>query len=179
MTMWARLLAGAFVATAAEWTPEVTDPCGDPRSVSQAYAGYQATVVEVIDPVTLLVNVEQPPGMASLAPCEAGPCKVRLVDLVSPADPAIADPIRRSLSERCRSKKVSLQVSPHQPDGAFVNAIVTLDRMLNEEQLESGSATYRQEAPYAVDWYVECRLKRAQAIAQAAHRGVWRHKGVK
>jgi endonuclease YncB( thermonuclease family) len=46
--------------------------------------------------------------------------------------------------------------------------------MLNETQIESGFATYHRQAPYAVDWYVDCRLQRAESLAQEARRGVWR-----
>jgi endonuclease YncB( thermonuclease family) len=167
-------LAGIVLAVGTGlWAPNAT--CGDPATVNQAYPAYQALVIEALDPVTLVVAVdEQPPGFASLAGCSTGPCKVRLVNLDPPADPTLASLATRHLGDLCKTKKVSLEISPQQQTPGVVNAIVEVgDLRLNEAQLESGFATYRSVGPFAVDWFVECMLEHAQSRAREKRRGLW------
>jgi endonuclease YncB( thermonuclease family) len=162
----------AVVAQAAEPS---TNPCGDPTLVNQAYESYSATVRDVIDPVTVLVAVDnRSPEFASLPECATSPCRVRLVNLVSPTSATEAARGKRHLAELCMSKAVSLSISPLQDHSGVVNALVHVGEvLLNEAQLESGSTRYRSIGPYAVDWFVECTLKRAQEHAREARRGLW------
>jgi hypothetical protein len=62
----------AFLLTAAAGSPGAVqsappaDPCGDPVMVSQGYMSLQGTVLGVVDPVTLLVEVRD--VLAALIP---------------------------------------------------------------------------------------------------------------
>jgi endonuclease YncB( thermonuclease family) len=151
--------------------------------VSSAYPSYVGTVAAVLDPVTLLVTTgEQSGGVQPLAACSDMPCKVRLVNLDAPSDPALADQAKRNLLKILgKSRRVTLAISSVQETSGVINALVTPENYkkgswlleINETQLEAGLATYRSLGTYAVDWYIDCRLKRAEDRARAARRGVW------
>jgi endonuclease YncB( thermonuclease family) len=69
---------------------------------------------------------------------------------------------------------VGLGISVVQNTAGALNALVDVDiRSINKEQLAAGLATYRDFGSYAVDWYTECTLRRAQEEAKGGHRGVW------
>jgi endonuclease YncB( thermonuclease family) len=175
------LVLGLLVATAcamqAPPPPKVkpsADPCGDARTVNQGYEGLTGKIVGVEDAVTLLVAVDNrylPPSFKPALYCSPAGCRVRLVNLDAPA---IHSAEASSKLGALVKKRVGLSISPVQSTDGALNALVDVDlRDLNEEQLAAGLATYRDFGPYAVDWYVECRLKRAQEKAKVDHHGVW------
>lgn len=154
------------------------DPCGNPMLVSQGYTRVEGKVLGVLDPVTLLVEVSNPPG--DMAACSGKPCKIRLVNLDPPATPALAATARRFMLNRLgKSKRVDLLVSPVQDGADGISALVFPKHYLRgrydmtELLLDSGLGTYRSFGPYAVDWYLECRQKRAEERAKDGRRGLW------
>jgi endonuclease YncB( thermonuclease family) len=145
------------------------DSCGDPATVNQAYAEIAGVVVDVLDAVTLTVDTQQPAESALLSRCSDINCraKVRLVNLDSPSDTTMANAGHQALAAMLTSKRVSLMVSPVQNTAGVINAIVRLDeRDINQQQLASGYAEYRNFGPYAIDWYLECRFLSAQRRAR-------------
>jgi endonuclease YncB( thermonuclease family) len=170
------------------------DPCGNAMLVSQGYMSLQGTVLDVLDPVTLLVEVRDVPAAfhpedphlpadsRAVLHCSGKPCKVRLVNLDPPGNPGLGALAKRNLLKRLgASKRVNLSISPVQDTPGVVNALVTTDyyqkedwlHELNKAQLEAGLAAYRDFGPYAVDWYIECKLRRGEAQARQARRGLW------
>jgi endonuclease YncB( thermonuclease family) len=142
--------------------------------VNQGYALLTGKVVGVEDAVTLLIAVDHRYLPVSFKPdryCSAAGCRVRLVNLDAPATHSAE---AASKLATLLKKRVEISISPVQNTGGALNALVDVDlRRINEEQLAAGLATYRSFGPYAVDWYLECRLERAQEKAKAAGRGVW------
>lgn len=155
----------------------VADPCGDPAQVSQAYLSYTGTVREILDPVTLLVDVKKiPAGNQPFPGCPAKGCraKVRLVNLDAPVAPDVAATAQKTLFKATRSKQLILALSPVQDTPGITNVLLyNGTRSINQLQLTAGYATYRSFGPYAVDGYIECKLRNGQDQAKAASRGVW------
>jgi endonuclease YncB( thermonuclease family) len=172
---------GSLVATTAssQQPPLFTTPpdwCGDPSTINQAYASDEGIVTDVLDAVTLQVDARHPPDAHFPPPCAGADCilKVRLVNLDAPSDPTIALAARQSLAATLRSQHVSFMISPMQDAAGVTNAIVFFgERNINEEQLASGYATYREFGPYAIDWYLECEFMNAQRQAQGERQGIW------
>ncbi len=156
---------------------KIPDPCGDPAKDTKAYLSYQGTVIQALDPVTLLVAVRKiPAGRRPFPGCPAEGCraKVRLVNLDAPADPGVAATAQRALAKATRARQVILALSPIQGTPGITNALVYIGtRSINQQQLTGGHATYHRFGPAAVDKYVECKLQRGQNQAKAASRGVW------
>ena len=154
-----------------------SDSCGDPATANQAYRAQESTVLEVIDSVTLLVEIaKQPPNSTLFPGCSAEPCRVRvrLVDLEAPSATEIAAEARRSLAAETLSNTVTLWISPFQTDDSITNVLLYRGTdSVNRRQLESGLATFRDFGPYAVDGYLRCDLVRAQEVARRATRGLW------
>lgn len=186
LLLFASLLAAAAPGISQPAPPE--DPCGNAILVSQAYMALQGTVVGVIDPVTLLVEVRDVPLLfhpdkdKAVALCAGKPCKVRLVNLDPPLNPGLAALAKRNLLRALgASKRVNLSISPVQNTPGTVNALVDPEHYkkgswlygLNEAQLEAGLAAYRDFGPYAADWYIDCKLHRAEDRARQARRGLW------
>jgi endonuclease YncB( thermonuclease family) len=173
------VLVLAILAAAPLWAAgRIPDPCGDPAKVGTVYLSYQGTVLQALDPVTLLVAVDQGrPGLKPFPGCPAKGCnaKVRLVNLDPPTDPGLATKAQRALFKAARPRQVTLALSPVQDTSGITNALVYVGtRSINQQQLTAGYATYRRFGPTAVDGYVECKLQRGQGQAKAARRGVWK-----
>jgi endonuclease YncB( thermonuclease family) len=156
------------------------DPCGDPARISQGYPSYQGTVVRIIDPVTLLVDISKTKaGLQPFPGCTAAGCraKIRLVNLDAPVQADTVDAAKRALSKATLSRQVNLALSPVQGTPGITNALVYIGtRSINQQQVTGGFATYRVFGPYAVDSYIECKMQRGQAQAEVSGRGVWKKK---
>lgn len=183
IALLALALTAAVGARGGSQPAPTPDPCGNPLLVSQGYTSFTGTVVRVLDPVTFLMKADKPQaGFAPMPGCTGQPCKVRLVNLDAPSDPDMAALAQRNLLKILgTSKRVSLAISHAQYTPGVISALVTPEPLqearwmteVNEAQLEAGMATYRKFGPYAVDWYIECQLKRAQDRAREARLGVW------
>jgi hypothetical protein len=156
------------------------DPCGDPAKNSKSYLSFTGTVLQALDPVTLLVDMHKvPSGRKPMPGCAAKGCRatVRLVNLDPPVDPGVADTAQRILGKGTRSTQVTIALSPVQGTPGITNALVYIgNRNINQQHLTGGYAIYRSFGPNAVDGYVECKLRRGQDQAKAAKRGVWTKK---
>ncbi len=177
-TLAATLLLVAVLAMAQQArAATAADPCGDPATVSNAYEAHFGRVQEVLDAVTLVVEVApEPPGSQRFPGCAVGSCRarIRLVALDPPLNPQAAAAARQALAAAVLGEDVALWLSHHQDEEGPTNALVFAgDQNLNEAQLAAGQATYRSFASDAVDWYQECRLREAEKAARLARRGAW------
>jgi hypothetical protein len=154
------------------------DPCGDPRLVSQGYQGSFGTVREIGDSVTIVVDLDwEPPWSESefMPLCSRKGCIVHLVNLLAPTNSTAAALGKGHLIDLCKGKRVWLSVSPYQDIPGVLNALARTESVdLNEAQLVAGFARYRSMGPYAVDWFTECKWKRAEARARESRAGLWR-----
>ena len=152
------------------------DPCGDPMTVSQAYRAVSGTVRDVGNAVTIVVDLdEQPTGADSIPLCSRNGCRVQLVNLAAPTSSTAATLGKAHLVDLCKGKRVELLVSPYQDIPGVLNALAHAESVgLNEAQLAAGFARYRSMGPYAVDWFIECRWKRAESRARESRVGLWR-----
>jgi endonuclease YncB( thermonuclease family) len=159
--------------TAATHTP---DGCPDPIAVNQAYELQEGVVVDVLDAVTLMVDIRAARGILSSSNCSGQAClrKVRLVNLDEPSYNAFADIAKRAFASKIQSQHVSMMLSPVQNTVGSTNSLVSVgDQDINEEQLELGHATFRSFGRYAIDPYTECKFLNAESRAKAKHLGVW------
>jgi len=143
------LLFASLLAAAMPGIPQpapAEDPCGNAMLVSQAYMALQGTVVGVIDPVTLLVEVRDVPLLfhpedasdkdKAVALCAGKPCRVRLVNLDPPQNPSLAALAKRNLLKALgSSKRVNLSISPVQNTPGMVNALVDPEHYKKESWL--------------------------------------------
>ena len=175
--IWAAPVLAVLAAAPLPAAKRPPDPCGDPAKTGQPYLSYTGTVRQILDPVTLLVDVNKvPAGNQPFPGCPAKGCsaKVRLVNLDAPTDSGVANTAQTMLFKATRSRQLILALSSVQ-DASGITNVLLYDgtRSINQQQLTAGYATYRPFGPNAIDGYVECKLKRGEDQAKRAGRGVW------
>lgn len=176
------LLLGAVAPAAISCThaqPAKTaaaDPCGNAATVNQAYDVAFGTVVEVIsgDSIRVKIDSNKPNGGSGLSGVQA----FHLVAIEAPSlDQEIGRRSQQRLKQRLAGKYLQLSLSPFQKAGTPINTMVSrLEDYLyteNLQQVEAGMAKVVEQGPYDVDWYVRCRLEKAQEAARQAGLGIW------
>jgi endonuclease YncB( thermonuclease family) len=150
------------------------DLCGDPRKVSQVYALCDATVKEVVDGQTVVVEFDRPCPMRPASRPVKGRQRVRLAQLdAPPISSSLGADSRSMLARRVLGRSVEVLPSPFQDRGDLIAILTGPGGDQSALQLEAGLAKYRDLGPYAVDWYLACVYERAQESARTKALGVW------
>ena len=169
------LIALLHVGTALATTTPARSGCGDPVAVSQAYATFDADVLDVES--SLVVSVARPASLPHGAPekaCQGERCLVQLVNLDPPTDQTTAAVTKKRLASLVRNHAATILVSPVQDRPEYINAVVLIeDESINEALLDAGLASYRSFALYALDGYLECMYLAEEQRARKASRGMW------
>jgi endonuclease YncB( thermonuclease family) len=156
-------------AMAADPVLRPPDECGDPRLISQAYEFRTGTVVSVSTGDTAMVEVRGGE--------RAGRTTVRLVEIDAPRDSRSAAAAREELVKAILGKEVQVMVSPVQKPTMPLTVMITVAGApgidVAEQLLAKGLVKYRHFGAFAIDWWLECHYKRAEARAKAAGLGVW------
>ncbi len=143
--------------------------------VSQVYTLCEATVSEVVDGKTIVVEFTRPCAVETDSWRQVnGRQTVRLVQLDTPplASAAGAES-KAALASRILGRKVDVLPSPFQDRGDLIAILDGPGGDQSRLQLEAGLAKYRDFGPYAVDSYTACVYKRAQESARLKALGVW------
>lgn len=170
-------LAPAATNAAPLPNPRPPDSCGDPSLVSDAYEGHWGKVVEVVDPVTVVIECVRDPLPPGHTP---GPvrCVRETLKLVQLEPPPASSPLwekaRRGLERRTLGRVLNYAISHVQDTRGVTNVILDFADPENERLLRQGLASYRDFGDYAVDWYTDCVYQRLEAEARVAKRGIWR-----
>ncbi|HEV8239837.1 MAG TPA: thermonuclease family protein [Thermoanaerobaculia bacterium] len=157
-------------------TPRPPDSCGNPALVNDSYESHWGKVVEVVDPVTVVVEcvVDPLPKGHTPGPVRCVHETLKLVQLEPPpASSPLWEKARRGLERRTLGRVVDYAISHFQETRGATNVILNFADPENERLLRQGLASYRDFGDYAVDWYTDCVYKRLEAEARAARRGIW------
>jgi endonuclease YncB( thermonuclease family) len=170
------LLLVTFVLQQLQTTGTAQDPCGDPRRISQLYALCDATVKEVVDGKTVVVEFDRPCVVKVGLEVE-GRQTVRLAQLDTPSSASsIGAESRAKLAGRILGRRVEVLPSPFQDRGGLIAMLRGQGGDQSRLQLEAGMARYQDHGPYAVDSYTACVYKRAQESARMKALGMWTRK---
>lgn len=144
--------------------------------VSSAYESHWGKVVEVVDPVTVVVECVPdplPPGHQP-GPVRCARETLKLVQLEPPPQTSpLWEKARRKLERKTLGRVVDYALSHLQETRGVTNVILDFADPWNERLLRDGLASYRDFGPYAVDWYTDCVYERIEGEARAAKRGIW------
>jgi endonuclease YncB( thermonuclease family) len=153
-----------------------SDTCGDPMMVSDSYEAHWGKVVEVLDPVTVVIECvpDRLPAGYTPGPVRCVRDTLKLVQLEPPPSSSpLWEKARRGLERRTLGRVVHYAMSHWQETRGVTNVILDFDDSENERLLRKGLASYRDFGAYAVDWYTDCDYQRIEADARAHRRGIW------
>jgi hypothetical protein len=155
--------------------PNIDDPCGDARRVSDIYSIYDAKVKKVNDSLSIKIECHK---------YRFANRTVKAIFDIELAGICFSNINVNTNNTNGKVKEIIEQIILNKSIQILINGlslkryciIMVNEKSLNYSLLRNGVGKFCTHEPYELDWWSECHYKEAMEIAKKEKLGIWKDK---